>query len=306
MFYLVRLIASLFGKRTSTDAEASSGAATTADPGGSAIKPYAERSSSAASGGAVALLWHQIRFDLVAQFRNPRARFFTMIFPLILLFVFNGVFGHGTTTFHGHTIKLTRYYTAGIMAQGVVAAAYAGLVISITSLREGGILKRRRATPVPTWVLVTGLAVTTAVTTVLMATLMLIVAKIFFSVGFAPAALAAMYVMVVIATIALGCISFAVAGVIKNPDTAQPLIQATMLPLWFISGVFIPTANLSKPLTIIGKIFPLEHIANSLHLASVNTTFGASISLVDVAVLAAWALASILFVARRFSWLPSQ
>jgi ABC-2 type transport system permease protein len=192
------------------------------------------------------------------------------------------------------------------MAQGIVAAAYAGLVISISSLRQGGVLKRRRATPLPAWVLVTGQAATAAVTTVLMSTLMLIVAKVFFSVGFAPAALAAMYVMVVVSTVSLGCLSFAVAGLIKNADAAQPLIQATMLPLWFISGVFLPTDELSKPLRVTGQIFPLEHIANSLHLASVNTSFGASISIVDVLVLAAWALVSIAFVAKRFSWLPSE
>jgi ABC-type polysaccharide/polyol phosphate export permease len=78
-----------------------------------------------------------------------------------------------------------------------------------------------------------------------------------------------------------------------------------MFPLWFISGVFIPTHNLSSTLRHIGELFPVEHLANSLHLASVNSSFSSAISGTDMLVLAAWGIAAAAFAAWRFSWLPS-
>ena len=80
------------------------------------------------------------------------------------------------------------------------------------------------------------------------------------------------------------------SGLIGSPEAAQPIVQATMLPLWFISGVFIPDHNLSGGLLTIGKIFPVEHLANILHLASVNSSFAGAISGTDLLVLAAWAV----------------
>ena len=80
---------------------------------------------------------------------------------------------------------------------------------------------------------------------------------------------------------------------------------ATMMPLWFISGVFIPTANLSGTLNTVASIFPVEHLAAGLQLASVHNSFTSAISLTDLLVLAAWGLAAAAFAAWRFSWLPS-
>ena len=111
---------------------------------------------TAASRGPLALTAHQVAFDLRASLRNPRARFFTFFFPLLLPVVFAGVFGHRTTTVDGVTIKLARYYVPGILTMSIITAAYGSLVISMATARETGVLKRRRSTPVPPTVLVAG------------------------------------------------------------------------------------------------------------------------------------------------------
>ncbi len=260
---------------------------------------------SAAARGPLWLLAHQVRFDLKTSLRNPRARFFTFFFPIVILVVFNGVFGGGHAIVDGHRVKLSTFYVPGILAMSVVVASYANLVISISSLRESGVLKRRRATPVPPAVLIAGQALSTVVVAAVMATLLLVIAKLAYGVGIAPAALAAMACSVLVGTITFSCIGYAVSGMIGSPDAAQPIVQATMLPLWFISGVFIPTSNLSNSVATIGKLFPVEHLANSLHLASVNGSFAGAISAGDLLVLAAWAIAATSFAVWRFSWLPS-
>jgi ABC-2 type transport system permease protein len=260
---------------------------------------------SAAARGPLALLFHQVLADLRVSLRNPRARFFTFFFPILLLVVFNGVFGSGHTTVDGVHVKLSVFYVPGILTMSVVVAAYAGLVVTIATMRESGVLKRRRATPVPPVVLIAGLALSTVAITAVMTAILLIVAKVAYGVGFAPAAIAAIAVAVLVGTISFACVAYAVAGLIGNPDAAQPIVQATMLPLWFISGVFIPVTNLSSGLRSFSKLFPVEHLANSLHLASVHNTFSGAISGTDMLVLALWAVASAGFAAWRFSWLPS-
>jgi len=76
-----------------------------------------------------------------------------------------------------------------------------------------------------------------------MSTLLLVIAKLAYGVGIGPAALAAIACTVLVGTVTFACIGYAVSGLIGSPDAAQPIVQATMLPLWFISGVFIPTSN---------------------------------------------------------------
>ena len=57
-------------------------------------------------------------------------------------------------------MKASTYYVPGLSALGLIAASFVNLVISITTQRENCVLKRRRATPVPAWVLIAGRALT--------------------------------------------------------------------------------------------------------------------------------------------------
>src|SRR5579875_2563009 len=83
-----------------------------------------EPRASAAARGPLALVAHQVRYDLLASFRNPRARFFTFIFPVVLLVILAGVFGSGHTVILGVRVKLARFYVPGILAMSIIAAAY--------------------------------------------------------------------------------------------------------------------------------------------------------------------------------------
>lgn len=277
-------------------------------PGGPSNPPRIHPRSSGASAAARGPLWllaHQVRSDIRASLRNPRARFFTFFFPIVLLVVFTGVFGNGHTVVDGHRVKLSTFYVPGILAMSVVVAGYANLVISISSLRESGVLKRRRATPVPSALLIAGQAISTVVIVAIMATIMLMIGKLVYGVGMAPAALAAIACMTLVGTLAFACIAYAVAGMIGSPEAAQPIVQATTMPLWLLSGVLIPIANISGTLRSVGSLFPVEHLAAGLQRASVHTSFSGAISVSDLLVLAAWGLAAAAFAAWRFSWLPS-
>jgi ABC-2 type transport system permease protein len=261
---------------------------------------------SAAARGPLALLVHEARYALIAAWRNPRARFFTFIFPILLLVVFAGVFGHGhTTTIDGHRVSVSTYFVGGILALSIISASYANLVMSVATARETGILKRRRATPVPPAILVAGQALATLVIALVMTTILLLIARAAYSVAIPIGALAAMAVAVVVGTVSFACLGYAVAGLIGSPDSAQPIVQLTLLPLYFISGVWIPTASLSHSLRSVASVFPVEHLAASMHNATIYGSFSSAVSPSDLLVLAAWGVGAVAFAARRFSWLPS-
>ena len=271
-----------------------------------AARPTEHPRPTPAARGPLALLAHQARYDTLASMRNPRARFFTFMFPILLLIIFSSVLGHGkTTVVVGTHVSLSRYFVGGILAMSIITAAYAGLVITIATAREAGILKRRRATPVPPAILIGGQALATLVTATITAVLLLAVARVGYGIGFSAGALAAMGVTAVVGTMTFACLGYAVAGLIGSPDAAQPVVQATMLPLYFISGVWIPTASLSPALRHIAEVFPIEHLAAAFHLASVRAAFAGALAPRDLAVLALWAIAAAAFAARRFSWLPA-
>jgi ABC-2 type transport system permease protein len=252
------------------------------------------------------LLAHQLRYDLLASVRNPRARFFTFLFPILLLVIFSSIFGNPMITVDGVRVHASRFYVGGILTMSVVTAAYAGLVMALVALREGGVLKRRRAAPVPATAMVTGQALTALATTAVMTTLLLTIGRVAYGVGFSVGGLVATAIAVTVGTLALASLAFAVAGLIGSPDAAQPVVQASMLPLYFISGVWIPTSELPHALQEIAGVFPVAHLANALHAASVHGTLSSALVPRDLLMLGIWALGSARFASRRFRWLPSR
>ncbi len=126
--------------------------------------------------GLVRMTMHQFWFDLRALLRNRQAQFFTFALPILFLVIFASIFGghDHTVAVAGGRIETSVAYVPGIMALGIIAAAFINLVISVTAQRESGILKRRRATPVPAVVLIAGRALS-AVVLALTTTLILLV-----------------------------------------------------------------------------------------------------------------------------------
>ena len=92
--------------------------------------------------------------------------------------------------------------------------------------------------------------------------------------------------------------------VIRTEDSAQPIIQATVLPLYFISGVFIPRSQLSSTLRDIADVFPVSHLNSGLFKAFDPSTKGSGVAPHDLLILAIWAVAGLAVALWRFSWSP--
>jgi ABC-2 type transport system permease protein len=255
---------------------------------------------TASARGRVALVLHQARFDLLGFRRNRQATFFTLVLPLIFLVIFTGIFGSDIV--NGE--KLSLLYVPGISAMAVIAASFINLVISITVLREEGILKRRRATPVPAWALITGrtlMAIAVATTSVI---ILLLVGRFAFHVHMPAKHIPGFAIMAVVGVITFCVLGYAFSTAISNEDAAQPMVQAVMLPLYFISGIFIQPDALPSWLRNIAKVFPVQHLAHGLQHAFQPGTTGIGLNWGDLGALALWAAIGVVVALRRFSWLP--
>ena len=252
--------------------------------------------------GSVGLVLHQARYDLLGFLRNRQARFFTLILPLIFLVIFVGVFGNNTVGPAG--VKASTYYVPGISALGLIAASFVNLVISITAQREDGILKRRRATPVPAWVLIAGRSLTAIAVSLAVMTVLLAVGRFAYGVHLPTSTIPGIAVSAIVGSLTFCVLGYAFSTACRNEDAAQPMVQAVMLPLYFISGVFIPNVNVPSWMRHVAEIFPVQHLAGALHHAYDPATHGIGIVWSDLGVLAAWAVVGLVVALTRFSWTP--
>lgn len=252
------------------------------------------------------LVLHQFRYDLRGFLRNRQSRFFTVMLPVLFLVIFASVFGgpNNTVSVPGGRIDASVYYVPGIITLGIIAAAFVNLVISVTAQRETGILKRRRATPVPATAIIAGRALVAVVIALAVTATLLIIGWAAYRAHVPARTAPALVVTVVVGAVVFCCLGYALASLIRNEDAAQPMTQAVMLPLYFISGVFVAASALPRWLIDVSDAFPVRHLAAALLIAYNPHTRGDGFSGVDLLILALWGLAGLVIALRKFSWLP--
>jgi ABC-2 type transport system permease protein len=253
------------------------------------------------SAGAVGL--HQFRYDIRALVRNRQAQFFTLALPVMFLVIFASIFT-GTVKVSGGRIDSSVSYVPGIMTLGIIAAAFINLTVSVTAQRETGVLKRRRATPVPAFSLIAGRSLAAVVTAVATSVLLLVIGWAGFHAHVPARTAPALALTVLVGTLSFCCLAYAVSSFIHDQDSAQPVTQGVMLPLYFISGVFVAVTQLPGWLADFGALFPVRHLSSALLTAYNPHTRGAGLAWTDLLIVAAWGVAGLVVALRRFSWLP--
>jgi ABC-2 type transport system permease protein len=251
------------------------------------------------------MVLHVTRFQLRAFMRNRKARMFTLVIPLILLALLAGVFHGGETTQNGVTIDYRQFFVPSVIVFALTLTTLAMLVASVVQQRELGILKRRRATPMPAWALIVSQSLTVVLMAIGTVALLLIVGAAAFHVHIPSNGWPALVLGVICGAFAFCGLGYALSTFADSADSAQPMIQMITFPLFFISGIWIPIAELPKVLEIIAKIFPVEHVADLVHRAFVGAVPLGPV-LLDVAVLLAWAGLGATVAAKRFQWLPPR
>ena len=250
------------------------------------------------------LITHETGADLRCFRRNIQSVFFTLILPVLFLVILASIFRNQTVTVPGGTMKESVYYVPAIIAFGLIAAAFSNLTVTVVRNRESGIYKRRRATPLPASAVIAARALVAVLTALAITVVLLAIGWAAYAAHIPSRTAPAFALDIIVGAVVFCCLGFAVASLIGNVDAAQPVIQAIVLPLSFISGIFIPISVLPAWLADIGKVFPVQHLTAALLAAYNPYATGSGLRWGDLAVLAAWGAAGLIIAVRRFRWLP--
>lgn len=253
---------------------------------------------------ALALVWHQFRFDQKVFWRSPASVFFTVMLPVIFLLIFATIFGNDTLPKPLAGVKTTTYYVPAILTLAVVSATLVNLAINLTVEREDGVLKRSRGTPMPPWAFIAGRIGNSLVVTAVMLVLITVLGHFVYGVSI-PFSRAGG----VLVTLAIGAASFCALGIaltaaIPSEDAAPAITNVTVLPLYFLSGVFIPETEIPDGILHVAAVFPIRPFFQAFLAAYVPSTGAGEFQWGHLAVVALWGAAGIAIALRTFRWTP--
>ena len=131
----------------------------------------------------LALLWRQYRFERHLFWRNPSAAFFNFLLPLIFLALFGAI-----VSGNRHELDII---VPGIAGMSVMSTTFTALAYNLTFLREQGVLKRMRGTPLPSGVYLGGLALNAVTNAAIQIGIVVLAGRLFFGLGWPPDGVAA-------------------------------------------------------------------------------------------------------------------
>lgn len=241
---------------------------------------------------AIALTWRQYRLERRMFWRNPTAAFFNFFLPLLFLALFGAILSGSQ--------KDLDVIVPGIAGMSVMSTTFSALAMNLTFLREQGVLKRMRGTPLPSGSYLGAIAANAVTNAAVQVTIVVIAGKLFFGVDW-PQNWLELVLYVAIGVVCLASLGVAYSHVIPNFDAAPAFTNFVFLPTIFISGVFYDASNAPAFLRDIARVLPLTHIIDGLSGAMVT---GRSIgdNAGGLGVIALWAAFGIAFAIRGFSW----
>lgn len=252
---------------------------------------------------SVALTLKQLKYENKSFWRNPASVFFTFAFPLMFLFIFNLIFGSNDIGPKGEEISGSTFYVPSIAAFSVITACYTNIAISVTFLRDEGVLKRVRGTPLPPISYLLARMLHSTFIAVLLVAIVSVAGVLLYDVDFPTSDIPQLLLIVAVGAFTFSALGLAITSFIPNADAAPPMVNATILPLLFISDVFIPLTDAPSWLQTFSKAFPIWHYAHSMLAVFDPFDFYEQGNLLIVA---AWGVAGIVIAARFFTWEPRK
>jgi ABC-2 type transport system permease protein len=251
-----------------------------------------------------ALVAHQFRFEQKVFWRSPAAVFFTVMFPVLFLLLFASLFGNQEIS--GLGIKASTYYVPGIITLAVVSATLVNVAMRMVEMRESGRLKRLRGTPLPTWAYVGGRICNAFVVSVLMVVIVTLLGNLLYGVAIPTTTIPALLVTLVVGVFAFCSLGLALSIAIPSEEAAPPITNITVLPLYFLSGVFVPEDEIPDAVLTFASFFPIRPFFQAFLTAYDPATTGAGFDWGHLAVIAAWGVAAVIVTMRYFRWSPRR
>ena len=252
------------------------------------------------------LALRQVRYENRAFWRNPLSAFFVFVFPLMFLVIFNLLFGSRELVLPEGTTNASTFYVPAIVAMSVIYTCFNNVSIGVCFARDQGLLKRIRGTPLPGWTFLFGRIVHSVLLAVLLVAIVTAAGALLYGVDVPTNTLPAFFLTLAVGAATFCALGLAITAVIPNAEASPAVVNVMILPLLFISDIFIPLEDAPAWLTTFADIFPVKHFSSAMHTAFNPFETGVGFEWVDLLVMAVWLVGGLVLAARFFSWEPRR
>jgi ABC-2 type transport system permease protein len=209
--------------------------------------------------GLLKLTWIELKIFL----REPLGAFGTIVIPVLVFVVAGRLLGRGLAP---SALAASSFVSVGlpVLASILISVtAVLSLVTIISIYREGGILKRLRATPLRPQTILTAHVLAKLLLTAATLALMVLAGKRYYPVG-VHAPLFSFTVALLISTWSILSIGFLIASIVPTARFAQPIGAFILYPMIGVSGLFVPVESLPPALHALSRIVPLTYSVSLL------------------------------------------
>ena len=208
-------------------------------------------------------LWKLTWIEIKIFLREPLGAFGTIGFPVLVFLVLGRVAGRGQAP---SSFAATRFIRVGlpVLASILISlSAVLSLVTIISIYREGGILKRLRATPLRPQTILTAHVLVKLMLTAATLGLMVLAGKRYYPVGF-HVSFFSFTIALLISTWSILSIGFLIASIVPTARFAQPIGAVILYPMIAVSGLFVPVESLPPVLHAVARVVPLTYTVSLL------------------------------------------
>lgn len=244
-------------------------------------------------------LWKLTWIEIKIFLREPLGAFGTIGFPVLVFLVLGRVAGRGLAP---SSFAATGFIRVGlpVLASLLIAvSAVLSLVTIISIYREGGILKRLRATPLRPQTILTAHVMVKLILTAAALALMVLAGKRYYPVG-VHVALFSFTMALLISTCSILSIGFLIASIVPTARFAQPIGAVILYPMIALSGLFVPVESLPPALHALARVVPLTYTVSLLEGIWKGDAWSAHVG--DFAALAVVFVVCTALSAKVFRW----
>jgi ABC-2 type transport system permease protein len=255
--------------------------------------------------GLIPVIGGQLRYQLTLLMRTPRTLMAGLILPGALLALQLGRVQH---IGQGAAADVLAARVAGLVVLGAMSVAYLTHASSLIVAREDGILRRWRATPLPTWGYFAGRIAAAVLIADAAALILVLVGAAMAGLHLTGAGIASLLVASTAGSLALAAAGTAITRLIPSAQGANQLLALTYIPLIIFSGGFGGLSGLPHWLNTLMSYLPAQPMINAVTRALETGTGQSAFALPgrDLAVLAVWAVGCLLLSVRFFQWDPHR
>ena len=243
-------------------------------------------------------LWKLTLVEAKLYLREPTAAFFTLAFPLMMLFIFGSIYGNEPTPYFGDRgsvdVSVPAYVAMIIATVGLLSIA-----INMSMYREKGILRRYRATPLRPQTILTATVLVNFAMTLLGTILLVIAAKVVYNLRFEGDPLAVL-IGFALATLSFFSVGFVIAGLAPTARVAQVMGMVIFYPMLFLSGATIPREMFPETIRSFSNFLPLTHVVTLLQGLWFGEGWGEHLT--EIVVLLVVLTTGVAVSARTFRW----